>query len=92
MLFKSFKKFLSNLIFRPHGVQQTWSLYRKVAHPESITQFQLINLCNTLYKLLSHIIVQRLKPYIAEVVNPCQAEFAPGCRTSDNIILIQKVI
>ena len=63
-------------------------LIPKVAHPENITQFRLISLCNTLYKLLSRILVQRLKPYIAEIINPCQAGFVPGRRTSDNIILV----
>ena len=67
-------------------------LIPKVAYPESITQFRPISLCNTLYKLLSRIIVQRLKPYIAEVINPCQVGFMLRCRTSDNIILVQDVI
>ena len=67
-------------------------LIAKVAHPELITQFRPINLCNTLYKLLSRIIVQRLKPYTTKVINPCQVKFVPGRRTSDNIILVQEVI
>ena len=67
-------------------------LIPKVAHPELITQFCPISLCNTLYKLLSQLIVQRLKPYIVEVINPCQAGFMPGRRTSDNIIIVQEVI
>ena len=29
---------------------------------------------------------------MAEVINPCQAEFVPGSRTSDNIIIAQEVI
>lgn len=57
-----------------------------------ITQFQLISLCNTLYKLVSRIILQRLKPYIAKIINPCQAGFVPSRRTSDNIILVQEII
>ena len=57
-----------------------------------ITQFRPISLCNTLYKLLSRILVRRLKPYIAEIINRCQAGFVPGRRTSDNIILVQEVI
>ena len=36
--------------------------------------------------------MQRLKPYIAEVINTCQAGFVPGRRTSDNIIIVQEVI
>ena len=36
--------------------------------------------------------MQRVKPYMAEIINPCQAGFVPGRRTSDNIILVQEVI
>ena len=67
-------------------------LIPKVAHPEQITQFHPISLCNTLYKVLSRILVQRLKPYMVEIINPCQAGFVSGHRTSDNIILVQEVI
>jgi len=67
-------------------------LIPKVAHPELITQFRQISLCNTLFKLLSRIIIQRLKPYIDKDINPCQVGFMSGCRPSDNIILVQEVI
>ena len=63
-----------------------------MAHPEQITQFRPISLCNTLYKLVSRILVQCLKTYIAEIINPRQAGFVLGRRTSDNIILVQEVI
>ena len=36
--------------------------------------------------------MQDLKPYMAEIINPCQAGFVPGHRTSDNIILVQEII
>ena len=67
-------------------------LIPKVAHPELINQFRPISLCNTLYKLLSRIIVQWLKPFMAEAINPCQTGFMPGRRTSDNIIIVQEAI
>ena len=61
-------------------------------HPNIITQFHPISLCITLHKLVSRIILQRLKLYITEIINPCQAGFVLGCRTSDNIILVQDII
>ena len=36
--------------------------------------------------------MQRLKPYMAEIINPCQAGFVSGRRISDNIILVQEII
>ena len=57
-----------------------------------ITQFCLISLCNTRYKLVSKIILQRLKPYIAKIINPCKTGFVLSRRTSDNIILVQEII
>ena len=36
--------------------------------------------------------MQRLKPYTAKVINPCQAKFVPSRQTSDNIVLVQEVI
>lgn len=53
-------------------------LIPKVAYLELINQFCPISLLNMLYKLVSRIILQRLKPYIAEVINPCQVGFYVG--------------
>ena len=49
-------------IFTHHTLPLSWgdtnlAVIPKVAHLEAITQFRPISLCNTLYKLLSHIIV-----------------------------------
>lgn len=46
-------------------------LIPKVAYPDMITQFRLTSLCITLYKLVSRIILQVFKPYIANIINPC---------------------
>ena len=63
-------------IFKQLQIPPTWGqtnlvLIPKVAQPEQITQFRPVSLCNTLYKLVSRILVQRLKPYMAEIINPC---------------------
>lgn len=41
---------------------------------------------------MARIITQRLKPFLADVINPCQAGFVPGRCTSDNVILVQEII
>ena len=87
--FKLFRTFLSTSLSPPNWGDTNLVLIPIVAHPEMITQFRPISLCNTLYKLLSRIIMHRLKPYMAEVIHPCQAGFVPGRRTSDNIIIVQ---
>ena len=78
-------------IFENQVILPDWGvtnlLIPKVAYPKMITQFWLISLCNSLYKVVSHIILQHLKPFIAMVINLCQAGFVPGRQTSDNIIL-----
>ena len=41
----------------------------KVPNPESVTQLRPINLCNTLYKLLAKLLVNRLKPFLLAMIH-----------------------
>nr|POE76406.1 putative ribonuclease h protein [Quercus suber] len=82
-----FQDIFEHLTIPPSWGTTSLVLIPKVAHLELINQFHPISLYNTLYKLLSHIIVHRLKPCMAKAINPCQAGFVPGRRTSDNIII-----
>jgi hypothetical protein len=67
-------------------------LIPKVGKPELIQQFRPIGLCNTMYKAITKVLVNRLKPYLSDVVHPLQASFVPGRKASDNIILVQEII
>ena len=67
-------------------------LMPKVDKPETIHQFQSISFYNTLYKIVTNILVQRLKPPLDDLIHPLQASFVLSRKASDNIILAQEVI
>jgi hypothetical protein len=54
--------------------------------------FRPISLCNTTYKLLSKILVSRLRPFLDDIVSPLQNSFIPGRSTKDNAIVLQEVL
>lgn len=62
-------------------------LIPKVAKPESAHQFRPIGLCNTLYKVVSKILIHKLKLHLNDIIHPLQASFIPGRKASDNILL-----
>lgn len=67
-------------------------LVPKVDKPETIHQFQSISFYNTLYKIVTKILVQRLKPPLDDLIHPLQVSFVLSRKASDNIILAQEVI
>ena len=54
------------------------ALIPKVPNPETVSQPQPISLCNTLYKLLTKILVNRFKPFLLAMIHPAQSNFVPG--------------
>ena len=67
-------------------------LIPKVAIPQTIQDLRPISLCNVIYKIVTKIISNRLKPIISRVVAPNQCSFIKGRQSSDNIILVQEII
>lgn len=51
------------------------ALVPKVPHPESISQLRLICCCNYFYKIISKIIVTRLKGIMCGLISPDQSAF-----------------
>ncbi|CAL5382784.1 unnamed protein product [Camellia sinensis] len=68
------------------------ALIPKVDNPESIKQFRPISLCNVTYKIITKILVSRLRPLLNGIISPNQSSFIPGRSTSDNIIITQEAI
>ncbi|KAK2648507.1 hypothetical protein Ddye_015996 [Dipteronia dyeriana] len=68
------------------------SLIPKIPNPTTLSHFRPISLCNTTYKLISKIRVQRLRGLLPKLVNPNQVAFVPGRQIQDNIIVAQQVL
>jgi hypothetical protein len=62
-------------------------LIPEVENPDDLKDLCPISLCNVVYKLISKVIVNRLKIILGEAVSPNQSALVPGRLISDNTIL-----
>lgn len=67
------------------------SLIPKAYPPTSMTEFSPIALCNVIYKIISKILINRLKNHLSSIITENQAAFIPGRMISDNIIVAHEV-
>ncbi|KAL5563568.1 hypothetical protein UlMin_033315 [Ulmus minor] len=58
----------------------------------STNHFRPIDVCNTIYKVISKLLANRFLPLLAKLVYPTQNTFVPGRCIHDYSILIQEVI
>jgi len=68
------------------------SLIPKCPTPESLNHYRPISLCNTIYKIVSKIVVDRLRPHLDKLISPNQAAFVPGRRGLDNVVIAQELL
>ena len=50
----------------------------KTANPTIVNSFQPISLCNVVYKIISKLLVAKLRPFLYKIISPCQSTFRPG--------------
>ncbi|XP_026445199.1 uncharacterized protein LOC113345732 [Papaver somniferum] len=79
--------------YMPTEFNKTYlSLIPKTDTSKYVVDFRPIGLCNTVYKLISKILSNRIKPHLKHIISPCQDAFVPGRIIHDNIIIFHEMI
>ncbi|XP_050386206.1 uncharacterized protein LOC126802601 [Argentina anserina] len=77
----------------PQGLNHTIiTLVPKVEGPQHMVNFRPISLCTTIYKVISKIIVARIRPLMMNLISPNQVSYVPGRNISDNIMVAQEIL
>ena len=67
-------------------------LIAKVSKPERMSQFRPISLCDVLFKIITKIMVIRLKKLMPKLIGPTQSSIILGRLSADNIVVVQEAV
>ena len=63
------------------------ALILKIKHPKKVSDFQPISFCNVVYKLISKVVVNRLKKFLASAIPQSQSAFLSRQLITDNVLM-----
>lgn len=77
----------------PNHMNTTFlGLVPKCHNVDTIKNFRPIGLCNNAFKLVTKIIINRLKPFLDTIIGPTQSIFLANRRVADNAIIVQEYL
>ncbi|XP_039134322.1 uncharacterized protein LOC120271710 [Dioscorea cayenensis subsp. rotundata] len=84
-------------VFDTAKIPNSWGktfvfLIPKIEHPQKVSDFHPISLCNVCYKIISKILAARLKIVLPKLIGPEQTGFLAGRSTVDNILAVQEIV
>lgn len=86
-------KHIFNTMRIPKYLNQTlMTLIPKCNSSESINNYRPIGLCNTVYKIITKLIVARLRSVLNRLVSLLQIAFVPNRKGINNAIIVQELI
>lgn len=90
-IMKEIRQFFNDDGFEPGLNHTNLCLIPKVYPPSGMSEFRPIALCNVIYKIISKILINRLKEHLSGIITENQTAFIPGRMISDNIIVAHEV-
>lgn len=88
---KAVKSFFNGGCFPRELNETSVTLIPKIALPESINHLRPISCCNFTYKILSKLVVARLKNFMDKLISPNQSAFVGAWLIQDNLIIAHEV-
>lgn len=67
------------------------TLIPKCQSPETLNNYRPISLCNSIYKIISKIIVAHIRSLLTNLISPVQSTFVLGRRGLDNTIIAKEL-
>ena len=67
--------------------QYFWGNVQVSVCHESLANYRPISLCNSMYKVISKVLVARIRPLLNKLISPIQTAFVPGRRGVDNVLI-----
>jgi hypothetical protein len=68
------------------------ALVPKLSGSHTAYQFRPISLCNSVYKIISKVLANKLKSFLPKIISPLQLAFVPKRNIQDNTILAHELL
>lgn len=78
--------------FPPKLAETPILLIPKETNPVSVHYFRSICSCNVIYKILNKVLVNRIRPFLSDLMSPLQCNFILGRAATDNIVIAQEIM
>ena len=67
-------------------------LIPKLSNPTSIHHYRPFSLCNVVYKIISKLLVEKLRPLLDKLISPTQLAFIPNRWIVENQIIVHELL
>ena len=66
-------------------------LIPEILNPTPVNHYRPIDLCNVIYKVISKIMVAKIRPLLDKIISPCQSTFVLGRWIGENQVIVKEL-